>query len=413
MSPTAPAEVVTDLADPVMFTDPWPRYAALRRTAPVSRVRSKQLLRGGGGMGYLVTRYDDVLQVHTDPRLSSDLLAHTRAGSFMRFAPRVMRLLTDSMVFKDDPDHKRLRGLVNKAFTPKRVAQMSEHIEKVVHELLDEIGRRDEVDLVTDFATPLPLRVISEMMGVSQADRHDFHQWVERFTEAQADGAVALLRAMPTGRKMMRLFDRLAAERRVDPDDGLITALVRAQEDGDQLDDDEVVAMIFLLLLAGHDTTANLIGSSLVALREHPDQLERLRSEPGIVESAIEELLRFTTPVPCGASRVATEDIEIGGSVVPKGSLVLGMIISANRDETVFDRPDDLDLGRQPNRHLTFAFGAHYCLGNQLARLEARIAIPALFERFPDIRVAVPHDQLAFKPTQSLRGYRHLPVRLR
>src|SRR5690606_14274028 len=126
-----------------------------------------------------------------------------------------------------------------------------------------------------------------------------------------------------------------------------------------------------------------------------------------------EELLRFTTPVPCGASRVATEDIEIGGSVVPKGSLVLGMIISANRDETVFDRPDDLDLGRQPNRHLTFAFGAHYCLGNQLARLEARIAIPALFERFPDIRVAVPHDQLAFKPTQSLRGYRHLPVRLR
>src|SRR5690606_11370957 len=144
MSPTAPAEVVTDLADPVMFTDPWPRYAALRRTAPVSRVRSKQLLRGGGGMGYLVTRYDDVLQVHTDPRLSSDLLAHTRAGSFMRFAPRVMRLLTDSMVFKDDPDHKRLRGLVNKAFTPKRVAQMSEHIEKVVHELLDEIGRRDE-----------------------------------------------------------------------------------------------------------------------------------------------------------------------------------------------------------------------------------------------------------------------------
>src|SRR5690606_29710739 len=180
----------------------------------------------------------------------------------------------------DDPDHKRLRGLVNKAFTPKRVAQMTEHIERVVDELLDEIGRRGTVDLVNDFATALPLRVISEMMGVSVRDRQEFHGWVEHFTEAQADGPVALLRAMPTGRKMVRLFDRLAADAKANPDDGLISALVRAQEDGDRLDDNEVVAMIFLLLLAGHDTTANLIASSVVALREHPDQLERLMQEP-------------------------------------------------------------------------------------------------------------------------------------
>ncbi|MDD9371263.1 MAG: cytochrome P450, partial [Acidimicrobiales bacterium] len=174
-----------------------------------------------------------------------------------------------------------------------------------------------------------------------------------------------------------------------------------------------VVAMIFLLLLAGHDTTANLIGSSVVALLEHPEQMARLREEPEIADTAVEELLRFTTPVPCGAARIATDDVEIGGTVVPKGSPVLGMIISANRDESVFDRPDELDLAREPNRHLAFAFGAHYCLGNQLARLEGRVALRALVDRFPDMRLAVPKDQLAYKPTQSLRGLRQLPLVLR
>lgn len=411
MSTTATPMVVTDLSNPVMFSDPFPRYAELRRLAPVSTARSKQLLRGDG---FMVTRYDDVMQVHTDPRLSSDVVKHGGKGLSTKFAPRMIRLLTDSMVFKDDPDHKRLRGLVNKAFTPKRVAQMTEHIQKVVDELVDGLAARGgTVDLVEDLAIPLPLRVIAEMMGVGPADRQDFHRWTEEFTDGTGSGStLAALKALPTGRRMMKLFDRLAAERRAEPDDGLITALVRAQEDGDKLDDNEVVAMIFLLLLAGHDTTANLIGSSIVTLLEHPEQLARLRAEPELIEPAVEELLRFTTPVPCGAPRIATEDVEIGGTTLPKGSTVLGMIISANRDESVFDRPDELDLGRQPNRHLTFAFGAHYCLGNQLARLEGRAAIRAMVDRFPNMRVAVPTHQLEYKPTQSLRGLRHLPLTL-
>jgi cytochrome P450 PksS len=404
-------EVVTDLADPVMFTDPFPHYAELRRTAPVSTVRSKQLLRGSG---YMVTRYDDVMQVHTDPRLSSDVVKHGRGSRAVRYAPRIVRLLTDSMVFKDDPDHKRLRGLVNKAFTPRRVQQMSEHVERVVAELVDGLAAGGTVDLVEELATPLPLRVISEMMGVGPADRQAFHRWTGQFTDATgAASALAMLKVLPVGRRMVRLFDRLAAERRTDPDEGLITALVRAQQDGDALDDDEVVAMIFLLLLAGHDTTANLIGSSVVTLLDHPDQLARLRDEPDLIEPAVEELLRFTTPVPCGAPRIATEDVEIGGTVVPRGAPVLGMIISANRDESVFERPDELDLGREPNRHLTFAFGAHFCLGNQLARLEGRAALRALVDRFPNMRLAVPKDQLEHKPTQSLRGLRQLPLILR
>lgn len=403
--------VVTDLADPVMFTDPFPRYAELRRTAPVSTVRSKQLVRGEG---YMVTRYDDVMQVHTDPRLSSDVMKHGRGGRALRHAPRMVRLLTDSMVFKDDPDHKRLRGLVSRAFTPRRVQEMASYVERVVAELVDDLAERGTVDLVEELATPLPLRVISEMMGVGTADRQDFHRWTEQFTDATGSAsALATLKALPIGRRMTKLFDRLAAERRADPDDGLITALVRAQDEGDRLDDDEVVAMIFLLLLAGHDTTANLIGSSVVALLEHPEQMARLREEPALADAAVEELLRFTTPVPCGAARIATDDVEIGGTIVPKGSPVLGMIIAANRDESVFDRPDELDLAREPNRHLAFAFGAHYCLGNQLARLEGRVALRALVDRFPDMRLAVPKDQLAYKPTQSLRGLRHLPLVLR
>jgi cytochrome P450 len=410
MSPTAAMpEVVTDLADPVMFTDPFPRYAHLRRTAPVSTVRSKQLLRG---RGYMVTRYDDVMQVHTDPRLSSDVMKHGRAR-MLKYAPRMVRLLTDSMVFKDDPDHKRLRGLVSRAFTPRRVQAMADDVDDVVAGLVDDVARRGTVHLIEELAIPLPLSVISQMMGVAAEDRERFHTWTKEFTEGTGGATtLAMLRAMPIGRRMMRMFDRLTAERRAAPDDGLITALVRAHEDGDQLDDDEVVAMIFLLLLAGHDTTANLIGSAIVTLLDHPEQMARLRESPGLIDSAVEELLRFTTPVPCGAPRIAIEDVEIAGTVIPKGASVLGMIISANRDESVFDQPDELDLGREPNRHLTFAFGAHYCLGNQLARLEGRAAIGALVARFPNMRLAVPKDDLRFKPTQSLRGLRHLPLEL-
>jgi cytochrome P450 PksS len=317
------------------------------------------------------------------------------------------------MVFKDDPDHQRLRGLVNKAFTPKRVQQMADDIDAIVDELIRGMVGRPTVDLVEELAIPLPLRVISQMLGVGAEDRERFHTWTKEFTDSTgASSPIAMLRAIPTGRRMMKMFDRLATERRTVADDGLITALVRAHEDDDRLGDNEVVAMIFLLLLAGHDTTANLIGSSILTLLQHPEQMARLREDPSLIDSAVEELLRFTTPVPCGAARIALEDVEIGGTTIPKGSNVLGMIISANRDETVFDRPDELDLGRRPNRHITFAFGAHYCLGNQLARLEGRAAIGALVQRFPNMRLAVPAEELRYKPTQSLRGLRRLPLQL-
>ncbi len=394
-----------------MFSNPYPRYAALRRSEPVSRAYSKQLL---GGAGYMLTRHEHVMLLHNDVRFSSDP-ASQGSSYLIRHLPRMFRLLMSSMVYKDDPDHARLRRLVNKAFTPRRVLEMTGEIERIVTELLDEVEQRgnETVDLVSDFAVPLPLTVISAMLGVGDEDRDQFHVLVERFVVRLGSGSGAdAMRAVPTARKLYAVLERLAEQRRAEPDDGLISALLEASEDGDSLSSDEVIAMIFLLMLAGHDTTANLIGSSAVALVEHPEQAERLRTEPALLPTAVEELLRYTTPVPCGAARTLLDDVEIDGTTMPKGSKVLGMIISANRDESVFDRPDDLDLGRDPNRHLTFAFGKHFCLGNQLARLEGQIAIGELVRRFPDMRLAVSREELRYKPVQALRGFRTLPMQL-
>ncbi len=403
------SEMVTDLAEEVMFSDPFPRYAELRRVAPVSRVVSKQLVRSGG---YMLTRYEDVLQLYSDSRFSSDLMGQGKPG-VVRYLPRAVRMLLDSMVYKDDPDHARLRRLVNRAFTPRRVTEMSGDIQRIVDELLAALDPRDTVDLVTAVAVPLPLAVISSMLGVSDEDRARFHSLTSRFVSGVGSGSLyGFARVLPTAQRLLRLIERMAEDRRSSPDDGLITALVVAGEDGDALSPDEISAMIFLLMLAGHDTTANLIGSSILTLLDHPEQTERWRGDDTLTAPAVEELLRFTTPVPCGTTRLATEDVEIGGTTIAKGSNLLGMIISANRDETVFERPDQLDLGREPNRHITFAFGKHFCLGNQLARMEGQIAIRTLVERYPDMRLAVPADQLRYKPTQSLRGLRALPLHL-
>jgi cytochrome P450 len=393
-----------------MFSDPFPCYADLRQNAPVARVRSQQLMRVDG---YLLTRYEDVLLLHNDLRFSSDMMGQGNVG-IMKHLPRMFRLLTDSMVFKDDPDHARLRRLVNKAFTPRMIQAMADDIEGIIGRLIDDLSKHDVVDLVGRFTIPLPLSVISNMLGVSDDERDKFAHLMERFTEGAGSGQVVdMIRMIPSARRLLKMIDTMAEDRRANPDEYLISALVQASDDGDQLDKDEIAAMIFLLMLAGHDTTANLIGSSILALLEHAEQADRLRSDPTLAASAVEELLRFTTPVPCGVARTTLAEVEIAGVRIPKGSTVLGMIISANRDEAVFDQPDVLDLGREPNRHITFAFGKHFCLGNQLARMEGQLAIGSLLRRFPNMELAVPRDQLRYKPTQSLRGLRSLPLRLR
>lgn len=397
----------TNLDSREMLDAPHARFAYLRKHQPVSWATAKGLLQGKGG--YLVTRYDDVMTVHSDDRFSTDVMKNSPAGKFIWLLPPSLRMLAQTMVFKDDPDHKRLRTLVHKAFTPKLVSTMAPDITKIAEQLADEVATKRQVDLVHEFAIRLPLAVIATMLGVADEDRDMFHTLVEKLGDQQGN----MLRGYPTARKLAKLFEALVEDRRLRPDDGLISELVRANEGGDRLSHTETVSMVFLLLLAGHDTTANLIGSSVLALVEHPDQLELLRREPELLETtAIEELLRFTSPVADGAARFATEDMEIGGMPISRGSQVMGSITSANFDEAVFENAEALDLTRKPNRHLAFAFGMHYCLGHQLARLEGRIALAALLQRFSGWELAAPRESLRYKPTVSLRGLTTLPIRM-
>lgn len=388
--------------------DPYPVYARLRQAAPVVQARLPLF-----GRVWLVLRYQDVVGVLKDPRFSSDI---RRAGGHpdwltSRWVPRAFRVMQDSMVLTDDPDHWRLRNLVHQAFTPRRVEQMAARIELLVHDLLDQAARRGQIDLLADFALPLPLAVISDMMGVPEADRLRFRHWMAKFLETPTS-VLAMLGQLPNGHRMLRYFESLIQQRRAEPRDDLISALVAAEEAGDRLSEDELLSMIFVLLLAGHETTVNLIGNGMLALMDHPDQLERLHAEPELIDRAVEELLRYGNPVEHGSPRFTLEEAEVGGVTLPAGSRVMAMLSSANRDETVFERADELDITRHPNRHVAFGLGVHYCLGAPLARLEGRIAIGALAERFPGIGLAIPRHQLRWRNTTAVRGLQALPVRL-
>jgi cytochrome P450 len=401
---------LTDLGDPVMCNEPFARYAYLRRSCPVSRVKAPLLLRG---TGYMVTRYDDVMAFYTDPRFSSDFARYGVGSRFLPLAPPSIRVLVDSMVMKDDPEHHRLRSLVRQAFNARRVAALTGDIARIARSLTDRLAAVGEIDLVADYAVQLPLALIAIMLGVDDDDRDKFHELCCQLTQSIAAGPRQLFRTVCAAHQLSKLFEHLVRQRRREPDDGLISGLVRANHDCSSLSDREGVAMIFLLLLAGHDTTTNLIGSSVLALLDDSEQLARLRAEPALMDTGIDELLRFTSPVPCGAPRTALEDVEIAGTRIPKGSQVLGMLISANRDESVFTDPYMLDLSRKPNKHIAFAAGPHHCLGHQLARLEGRIALTELLGRFADLEIAVPRSQLQFKRLVALRGLTSLPMRVR
>lgn len=410
MSGSAGVLEMTELGSWQMLDYPHARFAELRPDAPVSYCTAPMLLPRKGG--YLLTRYEDVVMIHSDERFSTNVMKHTNAGKFAWLLPETLRMLTETMVFKDDPDHKRLRTLVHKAFTPKLVATMADDIDKIAAQLVDEIAAKREFDLVHDYAVKLPLQVIATMLGVADKDRDAFHVLVEKLG-ANTGKPGARLRSFQSARKLGKLFEQLVEDRKARPDDGLISELLRANEGGDRLSHQETVAMVYLLLLAGHDTTANLISSSVLTLIEHPEQQDLLRAQPELLETtAIEELLRYTTPVADGAPRIATEDVEIRGVQIPTGAQIIGSIISANRDPEVFDDPETLDLTRKPNKHLSFAFGIHYCLGHQLARLEGRTALAHLLQRFPNWELAVPRENLRHKATVSLRGLTELPIRM-
>lgn len=373
------------------LADPYSHYKALRESMPVHYNEARG--------SWILTRYEDMVAVLRDEeRFSAE-----RAG------PQMEDGVPRSMLGSDPPDHTRLRTLVNKAFTPRTVRRLTGRIQELVDGLLDDVASRGEMEAITDFAYPLPITVIAEMLGVPTADRDFFRDASQKIAVALGpieDMRVAM-NALEGRNELVRYFNELIPKRKTDPRDDLITGLLEAEESGDALTHGELLAMLLLLLVAGHETTVNLIGNGLLALLRNRDQLERLRTEEGIGRQAVEELLRYDSPVQM-TGRIAKADVEIGGKQIRAGQGVTTILASANRDPEVFADPDTLDLTREPCNHLSFSAGIHFCLGAQLARLEGQIALATLVRRFPDIELTT--DDLRWRPAPILRGLESLPV---
>lgn len=391
-------------------TNPYQLYLRLREHDPVMAMDYRFI-----GQTFFVTRYDDVVTVLKDPRFSNEQrkLSGARDWSKNPLIPGIVRSFANTMVMVDEPDHARLKNLVHKGFTPRMIQQMATRIDEISHSLLDQAAKKQPADLIADFALPLPLIIISEMMGVPLKERDRFNRLIKSFLKATSSpSTLTMLAQFPNTFALDRFFRDLITLRRSDPQNDLITALVQAEEQGDKLSEDELVAMLLLLLLAGHETTVNLLGNGTLALMEHPDQLNALTSDLSLLDSAIEEILRFTGPVQHVAQRYALEDVDLSGHRIPKGSTVIVGIASANRDEAVFKNADQFNVTRSPNRHIAFGMGIHYCLGAPLARLEAKIAFTVLLTRFPRLKLAVPSDQLVWQGAPSMRGLESLPLYL-
>ncbi|MGW7438450.1 cytochrome P450 family protein [Streptomyces sp. NPDC054849] len=395
--------VLLPYADPAFVADPFPLYRRLREDGPVRRV-----VIAGGLDAWLVTRYEDGLEALSDPRLSSDVRDASDARLLEQLPDTERESILSNMLRSDPPDHTRLRRLVSKAFTARRVAEMRPRIQAVTDRLLDAVVPAGRADLVADFALPLPVTVISELLGVPVDDRHDFQRWTDRMIMRGAeppDPAVV----NEAWQHMRAYVTELIQAKRAQPGDDLLSGLITARDEEQRLNEDELIAMVFLLLAAGYITTVNLIAGGIAVLLAHPEQLALLRADPELLTGAIEEILRYDGPVSPGIARFAREDVEIAGVTVPRGATVLIASAVADRDPARFPDPDRLDITRQDNAHLAFGHGVHYCLGAPLARLEGHVAIGTALRRLPGLALAVEPDEIRWRPG-GLRGPLSLPV---
>ncbi len=389
---------------PEVIANPYPMYQLLRANDPVHWSPLME--------AWVLTRYDDVVAVLTNPNMSAD-----RRQAQNRLAQEAVRReeefgpfgRTQTMLTSDPPEHTRLRRLVSKAFTPRVVETMRPRIQEIVDELLDGVQGAGTMDIVRDLAYPLPVIVIAEMLGVPPDDREDFKRWSDEIV-ATLGPVVAedvLKRASQSIHDLSQYFRGIIAQRREEPREDLISSLIAAEEQGQILSEDELLATAMLLLVAGNETTTNLIGNGMLALLRNPDQMRKLRDEPGLIQTGVEELLRYDSPVQ-GTGRVATEETAINGHVVTPGQVVFTSLGAANRDPAQFDEPDRLDITRSPNEHVSFGDGIHFCLGAPLARAEGQIAIGTLLRRFPEPRLE--QENPPWGGSFILRGLKSLPV---
>ncbi len=393
---------------PEVLADPYPALHQLQDEDPVHW----SAILGG----WVLTRYDDVKAALGDPRLSSDRITpfvnHYAKGGGGELG-ELGRLVGLWAVFTDPPTHTRLRGLMNRAFTSRAVEQLRPRIADIVAELLEAVQPRGRMDVIRDFAYPLPITVIAEMIGIPREDREAFKVWSDELAAfigsalATPDKYERAARAIAA---MAEYFRRMIPARRAIPCEDIMSALVAARDRDDPVGEDELVASCILLLFAGHETTTNLIGNGVLALLRHPAQARALRDHADLTGSAVEEILRYDGPTPAMV-RVAVEDIKLEGRTIRRGDRVFTMINAANRDPRQFAEPDRLDLARANNRHLAFGYGIHFCLGAPLARLEAQIALPALLRALGEPALDV--GELAWLDSLVFRGVKSLPVTFR
>ncbi|PYE49965.1 cytochrome P450 family protein [Deinococcus yavapaiensis] len=385
------------LFDPTILDDPYETYARLREQPGLFWQAHAS---DSGGM-WMATRHAEVEQVLKDARLTKD------ARKVRDVPPDV---LPNHMLATDPPDHTRLRGLVGQAFTPRTVERMEAPIRAIASTLLDRVASSGRLEFMDDFATPLPVVVIAQLLGVPPEDHDAFRAWSTDFVDgsdfanATPEHAARAQAAIPA---LAGFLSELVAKRRANPADDLISHLIAAEDEGGRLQPGELISNLVLLVIAGHETTVNLLGNGLLALLRHPEQLAFLRAHPDALPSAIEEMLRFDAPVQRALFRAALEDVEIGGQVVRRGEQVSAVIGAGNRDPLVFAQPDSFLVTRMPNRHLSFGRGIHFCLGAPLAKLEARVAFEELVRRFEHLELAA----FERRPSTMFRGLRHLHVR--
>ncbi|GIP56259.1 cytochrome P450 family protein [Paenibacillus woosongensis] len=395
--------------------NPFPLFAQLRGMGSVIPVPFP--IGGTDYPAWMVTRIEEamlVLKDHHHFTVDSSSIAGTSRSmlslsSYSDSDSPTTFFTGKSMLSVDEPDHRRLRRLVSKAFTPRFIESLRPRVQEIADELLDQVLAAGEMDLVKDYAYPLPINVISEMLGVPKEDREQIQTW----SAALAHG-LGLGRREPGVDEHMRAFGdytaRLVGKKRELPGDDLISQLIAIEEGEDQLDEAELVSMITLLIFAGHETTSNLIATGSLMLLDHPEQLKKLKADLSLVPLAVEELLRFNGPATIAGPRFATEDIELAGQQIKRGDAVIVVLKSANRDEIQFAEPEELDITRTINRHLAFGHGIHMCLGAPLARMEGEIAFTSLLTRMPGLRLNIPREKVVWSFTLSSQGLTTLPV---
>ena len=392
------------LSSPEFIADKWAIFERLREEQPISKIKVSVLTLYG------ISRFDDCDMLLNDPRLVRNRTTATGGGSRLPFPiPKSVSVLMESMIQEDDPNHRRLRELVRKAFQPQAIKILEERIEGYSDELLEGLDKNSGFELQNDYARHIPERMIADMVGIGHDQMPQFRSLMGSLSEGFS--GLRILRTfildMP---KHLRFVREIVREKKTNPGEDILTHLIFAEEDGDRLSEDEVVAMVFLLVIAGFETTVHLITNGVHTLLQHPDQLEILRADPSLWASAVEEILRHRGPVQGTKPGWATEDIELHGVTIPKGKPIMPLLGAANHDPRKFDNPLSFDVMRSPNHHLGFSHGIHYCLGAHLARAEARIGLRKLFERFPNLDFAVDPNELELQNLPGWHRYKQMPL---